>query len=66
VRRKNRKLVILTHNGMLIAAEATPKGLQELARHEGLSARTWSPPVLHDGRLYIRDADGSAVCLNLR
>ena len=60
------KLLILTHDGTLIAAEATPKGFHELARHAGLGARTWSPPVLHDGRVYVRDADGFAVCLDLR
>jgi hypothetical protein len=62
----NSKLLILTHDGTLIAAEATPKGFQELARYEGLGTRTWSPPVLHAGRLYLRDADGSATALDLR
>jgi outer membrane protein assembly factor BamB len=60
------KLLILTHDGTLIAAEATPKGFQELARLEGLGTRTWSPPVLHEGRVYVRDADGFAVCVDLR
>jgi outer membrane protein assembly factor BamB len=62
----NSKLLILTQNGTLIAAEATPKGFHELARHEGLGTRTWSPPVLHEGRVYVRDADGFAVCLDMR
>jgi outer membrane protein assembly factor BamB len=60
------KLLILTHDGTLIAASASPQGFHELARHEGLGTRTWAPPVLHEGRVYVRDADGFAVCLDLR
>jgi outer membrane protein assembly factor BamB len=60
------KLLILTHDGTLIAANASPQGFHELARHEGLGTRTWAPPVLHEGRVYVRDADGFAVCLDLR
>lgn len=61
----NGKLIILTHDGTLIIAKATPEGYQELARHDGLGKRTWSPPLLHKGRLYLRDADGTATCLDL-
>jgi outer membrane protein assembly factor BamB len=60
------KLLILTHDGALIAAEATPVAYRELARHAGLGARTWTPPTLHHGQLFVRDADGFAVCLDLR
>ncbi|MDE0827181.1 MAG: PQQ-binding-like beta-propeller repeat protein [Akkermansiaceae bacterium] len=60
------KLLILTNIGSLIVAEASPKGFTQLARHTGLGKRTWAPPVLHQGRLYTRDADGSATCLDLR
>jgi outer membrane protein assembly factor BamB len=62
----NGKLIILTHDGTLIIAKATPGGYQELARHEGLGKRTWAPPLLHQGKLYLRDADGTATCLDLR
>jgi outer membrane protein assembly factor BamB len=60
------KLLILTRDGELIAAEATPAGYRELARVSGLGVRTWTPPTLHDGRLYVRDADGFVLCLDLR
>jgi outer membrane protein assembly factor BamB len=60
------KLVILSNDGQLIIADATPAGYNEHARFAGLGKRTWHPPVLHDGRLYIRDADGRATCLDLR
>jgi len=60
------KLIILTHDGQLIVADASPEEYTERARHSGLGKRTWHPPVLHQGRAYIRDADGSATCLDLR
>jgi outer membrane protein assembly factor BamB len=61
----NGKLIILTHNGTLIIAKASIEGFTELARHEGLGKRTWSPPLLHQSKLFIRDADGTATCLDL-
>ncbi len=61
----NGKLVILTNDGQLIIADATPDGYHEHARHAGLGSRTWHPPVLHNGRVYVRDADGTATCLDL-
>jgi outer membrane protein assembly factor BamB len=61
----NGKLIILTNNGTLIIAKATPTGFQQLARHQGLGKRTWSPPLLHQAKLYLRDADGTAICLDL-
>ncbi len=60
------KLIILTNEGQLLVADASPEGYTERARHSGLGKRTWHPPVLHEGRVYIRDADGSATCLDLR
>lgn len=62
----NGKLIILTDNGSLIIAKATREGFQQLARHDGCGKRTWAPPVLHEGKLYLRDADGTATCLDLR
>jgi outer membrane protein assembly factor BamB len=59
------KLIILTNDGALIIAKATPGGFEQLARHTGLGKRTWSPPLLHQGNLYLRDADGTATCLGL-
>ncbi len=60
------RLVILTNDGQLLVADATPTGYKERARANGLGKRTWHPPVLHQGRVYIRDADGAAMCLDLR
>ena len=61
----NGKLLILSNDGRVIVADATPEGYRERAKWSGFGRRTWSPPVLHHGRLYIRDADGWATCLDL-
>jgi outer membrane protein assembly factor BamB len=57
------RLLILTNHGTLIAADASPTGYHERGRLEGLGKRTWNYPVVHRGRIYIRDADGRAICL---
>ena len=62
----NGKLILLTDDGTLVIAKASREGYQELARHSGYGKRTWAPPVLHDARLYIRDADGTVTCLDLK
>jgi outer membrane protein assembly factor BamB len=59
------RLILLTHDGSLIIANASRDGYQELARHGEFGKRTWAPPLLHRGRLYIRDSDGTATCLDL-
>ena len=59
------KLIILSNNGRLVVAKASPDGYEELASRQGFGKRTWAPPVLHRGKLYLRDADGWAICLDL-
>ena len=59
------KLIILSNDGRLLVVKASRDGYDELAYHEGLGKRTWAPPVLHEGKLYLRDADGWAICLDL-
>jgi outer membrane protein assembly factor BamB len=60
------KLIILTSEGSLVVADASREGYVERARKEGLGKRTWTPPTLHEGRIYVREADGEVVCLDLR
>ncbi|MGJ8694890.1 MAG: PQQ-binding-like beta-propeller repeat protein [Verrucomicrobiaceae bacterium] len=61
----NGKLILLTHDGTVIVIKADSAGYEELAKYEGYGKRTWAPPVLHDGRLFIRDADGLLTCLDM-
>jgi outer membrane protein assembly factor BamB len=59
------KIVALEETGVLIVAEATPEGYNELSRAHVLGGRCWTPPVLCDGRIYCRNAKGDLICLDV-
>jgi outer membrane protein assembly factor BamB len=59
------RLVVLGDTGELAVAEASPAAYRELARAQVLGGRCWTPPVLCDGRVYARNAEGVIVCVGL-
>jgi len=60
------KLIILTEEGKLIIAEASPKGFKEITSAQILSGRCWTVPVLANGKIYARsNATGRLVCLDV-
>jgi outer membrane protein assembly factor BamB len=59
------KLLLLSDDGRIVVAEATPKGFRELATAKILSGRCWTVPVLLNGKIYARNAKGDLVCVNL-
>jgi outer membrane protein assembly factor BamB len=60
------KLLILTEKGELVLAEAAPEGFKPLARAQVLGGVCWTPPALANGLVYVRNARGDLVCLDLR
>jgi len=60
------KLVILSEQGELAFAHATPEGYSEISRAHILGGKCWTAPVLSEGLLYARNASGDVVCLDLR
>lgn len=58
-------LLILSDRGDLVLADASPDGFNEIARSKFLEGRCWTAPVLLNGRIYGRNADGRAVCCEL-
>jgi outer membrane protein assembly factor BamB len=60
----DRKLIILTNEGELVVAEANPTGYEEISRAKLVGAKSWAPPVLHRGRLYLRDGE-NIYCFEL-
>ncbi len=60
------KLVILSSQGELVIANATPKKYEEIARTRALKGRCWTVPVLSNGRIYCRNTPGEVVCLDVR
>ncbi len=60
------KLIILSENGQLVIAQATPQRFSEISRARVLnSGKNWVMPVLADGRIYCRSAKGQLVCLDV-
>jgi outer membrane protein assembly factor BamB len=59
------KLIILSEDGKLILAEATPQEYRELASSQILTYKCWTVPVLSNGRIYARNTQGKLVCVNV-
>lgn len=59
------KLIILTGDGELVLAEASPASYVELARARVLQGRCWTMPALSGGKLFCRNSAGDLVALAL-
>lgn len=60
------KLIILSDEGTLVTAQASPDSYREISRFKVLDHQCWTVPVLSDGRLYCRDSAGNLACVDLR
>lgn len=58
-------LFIVGEYGEVAVAEATPESYREQGRVRVLDYKSWTPPALAGGRLYLRDQQ-SIACLDLR
>lgn len=58
-------LILLSDNGRLALAQATPDGFREKAGGQVLDGRSWTMPTLANGRVFVRDMR-KIVCLDLR
>jgi len=59
------KLIVMAENGNLVIAEAIPDGYKVISEAHILSPRCWTVPVLANGRIYVRNAGGDLVCLDV-
>ena len=59
------KLIVLGEKGNLVIANATVDGYKVISEAKILSPRCWSVPVLANGRIYARNANGDMVCLDV-
>jgi len=60
------KLIILSERGELLVAAASPEAFKPLARAQVLGGKCWTVPVLANGRIYCRNAQGTLICLDVR
>ncbi len=58
-------LLLMSDNGRLALAKATPEGFEEKAGAQVLDGRSWTMPTLANGRVFVRDMR-KIVCLDLR
>jgi len=59
-------LMILSLDGELILAPADPSGFKPVLRFRAMEKPCWTPPVLANGLLYIRNGEGNIACFDLR
>jgi outer membrane protein assembly factor BamB len=59
------RLLALSDKGRLLVAEAVPAGYTEVAAAQILEGKCWTVPVLANGRIYARNADGKLVCIDV-
>ena len=61
------KLIILSEDGKLAIADASPSAYTQISGAQILDASDcWTMPVLASGRIYCRSSKGQLVCLDVR
>jgi outer membrane protein assembly factor BamB len=60
------KLLVLSDEGHLSLAAASPESYKELAKCKVGDGRFWTAPVLARGRIYCRSEAGEVTCLDAR
>lgn len=60
------KLIIISQQGELIIAEASPEGFKQISKSKVLDGLCWTVPVLSNGRIYCRNQDGILICLDVK
>ncbi len=61
----DKKLVILTDQGILVIAEANKDKYQEIVRQKILDFKCWTPPAMTEKYVYARNAAGDMVCVTI-
>jgi outer membrane protein assembly factor BamB len=61
------RLIIMSEKGELVIAQADPQKFNVLARAQILAkTKCWTSPVLANGRIYARNANGDYVCVGVK
>ena len=58
-------LLILSDDGRLALAKASPEKFELLGEVSILNGRCWTVPVIQESRVYARNARGKLVCFEL-
>lgn len=61
------KLIILSDKGDLVFAAASPEAYTELHRMDGVvPGKCWTPPIVANGKIYLRNTPGDLVCVEVK
>ena len=60
------KLIAIAEKGELVIVEASPEGFKPISRAQVIGGKCWTVPVLSNGRIYCRNAEGDLVCVDVR
>jgi outer membrane protein assembly factor BamB len=61
-----RDAIILLDQGMLTIFPARPDGFEPILEQRVLEGKCWTAPVLANGRIFCRNAEGKVVALGIR
>ena len=61
----DKKLIILSDNGRLVTAHATPEKFDEISQAKILDGKCWTVPILSSRQIYARANLGRLVCLDV-
>ncbi len=60
------RMIITSDKGELVIAQASPNGFEAIARAQILPrSKCWTVPVLSNGKIYARNANGDMVCVDV-
>ena len=58
-------MIVLFDNGALTLFEASPSGFRPRLQQKILEGKCWTVPVVSNGRIYVRNAEGDVACVGL-
>ena len=59
------RLIILGEKGKLVVARANSDRFDVISQMQAVVGKCWTVPVLSEGRIYVRNATGELVCLDV-
>lgn len=59
-------LIVLSARGELMFAPVSPEEFEPIFMMQVLGGKCWTVPVLANGRIYCRNAEGEVVCIDVR
>ena len=59
------RVLLLSDKGELTVAKVTPEKFELIRRDQVIGGKCWTPPTLANGKLYVRNAAGDLVCVEV-